>query len=72
MIHNIWIICSLLSIFFIIIHNPKAQNVSNQNKLFGNTRTAEETTNKITWVFITLFFVLTILISSSGNNLANI
>ncbi len=72
MIHNIWIVCSLLSIFFIIIHNPKAQNVNNQNKLFGNTRTAEETTNKITWVFITLFFTLTIAISASNNTLGNL
>lgn len=72
MIHNIWIVCSLLSIFFIIIHNPKAQNVNNQNKLFGNTRTAEETTNKITWIFITLFFTLTIVISASNNTLGTL
>lgn len=68
MIHNIWVLSSILSILFIIIHNPKAQNLSNQNKLFGNTRTAEETTNKITWVFITLFFILTIVISASSAN----
>jgi preprotein translocase subunit SecG len=68
MIHNIWILCSVASIFFIIIHNPKAQNVNTQNKLFGSTRTAEETTNKITWIFITTFFLLTIFISSSSSN----
>lgn len=66
MLHNVWIICSLALIFFIIIHNPKSQGIGGQTQLFGNTRTAEETTNKITWILILFFFILTIIISASG------
>ena len=65
LLHNIWILCSIVLIFFIIIQNPKSQALSNQNKLFGSTRAAEDTTSKVTWILISLFFVLTIVISSS-------
>jgi preprotein translocase subunit SecG len=66
MLHNLWIICSVALIFFIILHNPKSQGLGNQNQLFGNTRTAEESMNKITWTLTLLFFLLTIFISASN------
>lgn len=66
MLRNVWIICSVLLIFFIMINNPKAQNINTPNKIFGATRTAEETTTKITWFLILLFFTLAILISSGS------
>lgn len=65
LIHNIWVLCSIILIFLIIIQNPKSQNLSNQNKLFGSTRTAEESTNKTTWFFIFTFFILSIFIAAS-------
>jgi protein translocase SecG subunit len=64
LIHNIWVLCSIIVIFLIIIQNPKSQNVSNQNKLFGSTRTAEESTTKATWFFIFIFFLLSIFIAA--------
>jgi preprotein translocase subunit SecG len=66
MLHNLWIICSIALIFFIILHNPKSQGLGNQNQLFGNTRTAEESMNKITWILTLVFFSLTIFISASS------
>lgn len=65
MLHNIWILCSIVLIFLIILQNPKSQAISNQNKLFGSTRAAEDTTSKVTWVFVAMFFTLTIIISST-------
>lgn len=64
MIHTIWVVCSLSLIFFIILHNPKAQSVSGQNQIFGSTRAGEENITKITWILTCLFFTLTIYISS--------
>lgn len=66
MLHNIWILCSIVLVLLIISNNPKAQNMGTQNKLFGSTRSAEETTVKLTWFFILLFFILTIFLSSYG------
>ena len=64
MLHITWILCSLCLIFFIILHNPKSQNIGNQNQFFGTTRSAEENINKITWVFVVIFFSLAIRIST--------
>lgn len=66
MLHIIWIFCSLCLIFFIILHNPKSQNIGNQNQFFGTTRSAEESINKITWALIVIFFLLAIRISTSN------
>ncbi|MFZ4858891.1 MAG: preprotein translocase subunit SecG [Desulfuromonadaceae bacterium] len=68
MLHNIWIICSIALIFFIILHNPKSQNLGSQTQVFGSTRTAEESINKITWGLIGIFFLLTIIISASSSS----
>ena len=66
MLHTLWILCSIVLIFFIILHNPKSQGIGTQNQFFGVTRTAEENINKITWVLTTIFFLLTIIISTSN------
>jgi preprotein translocase subunit SecG len=66
MLHNLWIISSILLILFIILHNPKSQGLGSQNQMFGITRTAEENINKITWFLTCTFFVLAIIISSSN------
>lgn len=50
-----------------MIHNPKSQGSGGQSQLFGNTRSAEQTVNKITWFFTGLFFLLTGIISASSN-----
>jgi protein translocase SecG subunit len=65
MIHTLWTLCSVTLIFFIILHNPKSQGVSGQNQIFGSTRTSEENITKITWGLTTMFFILTIVISTS-------
>jgi preprotein translocase subunit SecG len=64
MIHNFWILCSVLLIGSIMIHNPKAQGMSGQNQILNGTRSAEETLNKVTWILITIFFLLTIYLAT--------
>lgn len=50
-----------------MIHNPKSQGTGNQAQMFGNTRSAEQTINKITWGLVGIFFLLTTIISASTN-----
>lgn len=64
MIHNFWILCSVLLIGSIMIHNPKAQGMSGQNQILNGTRSAEETLNKVTWTLIAIFFLLTIYLAT--------
>jgi len=67
MLHTIWTLCSLALIFFIILHNPKSQGLGAQNQIFGSTRTSEENITKVTWTLTAIFFILTIVISTSSN-----
>jgi protein translocase SecG subunit len=55
-----WIVNSIILIFLIMIHNPKAQNVGGQNQLFVSTRSSEANLNKLTWLLISIFFSLAI------------
>ena len=67
MLHIIWTLCSVVLIFFIILHNPKSQGLGGQNQIFGGTRTSEENITKVTWTLTAIFFILTIVISTSNN-----
>ena len=49
-----------------MIHNPKSQGMIGQNQIFNGTRSAEETLDKITWLFVVFFFTLTIYMSTSS------
>lgn len=64
MIQNLWIICSVFLIVSIMIHNPKSQGMGGQNQILNGTRSAEETLNKVTWILITLFFILTVYLAA--------
>jgi preprotein translocase subunit SecG len=59
MVQLIWTCNAAALILAIIIHNPKSQGMGGQNQLFANTRSAEETLNKVTWTLIGTFFSLT-------------
>ena len=59
MIKLIWTFSSIALIFAIMIHNPKSQGMGGQNQLFGNTRSAEASLNKVTWILIGTLFSLT-------------
>ena len=67
MLHTMWTLCSVALIFFIILHNPKSQGLGGQNQIFGGTRTSEENITKVTWTLTAIFFILTIVISTSNN-----
>jgi preprotein translocase subunit SecG len=49
-----------------MIHNPKAQGMGGQNQLFVSTRSSEANLNKITWLFILIFFSLAIYLAIIG------
>jgi len=57
MLHIIWTLCSVVLIFFIILHNPKSPGLGGQNQIFGSTRTSEENITKITWGLTAIFFI---------------
>jgi preprotein translocase subunit SecG len=63
MIKFLWLLCAVLLVFSIMIHNPKSQGVGGQNQLFTSTRSAEANLNKITWILILAFFSLTTYLS---------
>jgi preprotein translocase subunit SecG len=64
MIQNLWIICSVFLIISIMIHNPKSQGMGGQNQILNGTRSAEENLNKVTWILITVFFILTVYLAA--------
>jgi preprotein translocase subunit SecG len=64
MIQNLWIICSVFLIISIMIHNPKSQGMGGQNQILNGTRSAEENLNKVTWILITIFFILTVYLAA--------
>jgi preprotein translocase subunit SecG len=63
----IWYISSILSIVFILIHNPKLERVSNigiQGKIFSSTRHANKTLEILTWSSLTFFFIYIVLLNT--------
>jgi preprotein translocase subunit SecG len=47
-----------------MIHNPKSQGMGGQNQILNGTRSAEENLNKVTWILITVFFILTVYLAA--------
>nr|AIA21303.1 hypothetical protein [Pyropia kanakaensis] len=61
-----WYVSTIMLVFTILIHNPKSEglgSVGAQNQFFSNTRSTENTLNKITWLFLTLFLILTTIVA---------
>nr|YP_010925591.1 preprotein translocase subunit G [Neoporphyra dentata]WKD83823.1 preprotein translocase subunit G [Neoporphyra dentata] len=61
-----WYVSTIILVFTILIHNPKSEglgSVGAQNQFFSNTRSSENTLNKVTWLFLVLFLILTIIIA---------
>nr|YP_009244793.1 preprotein translocase subunit G [Pyropia pulchra]AMK97035.1 preprotein translocase subunit G [Pyropia pulchra] len=61
-----WYVSTIMLIFTILIHNPKSEglgSVGAQNQFFSNTRSTENTLNKVTWLFLILFLILTTIIA---------
>nr|YP_009237370.1 hypothetical protein [Wildemania schizophylla]AKS28417.1 hypothetical protein [Wildemania schizophylla] len=57
-----WYASTVILIFAILIHNPKSEGLGSigaQNQFFSNTRSTENTLNKVTWLFLVSFLVLT-------------
>nr|AKE98875.1 hypothetical protein 71 [Bangia fuscopurpurea] len=61
-----WYILTFMLIFTILIHNPKSEGLGSmgaQNQFFSNTRSTENTLNKVTWLLLTLFLLFTTIIA---------
>nr|YP_010925802.1 preprotein translocase subunit G [Neoporphyra seriata]WKD84034.1 preprotein translocase subunit G [Neoporphyra seriata] len=61
-----WYVSTIILVFTILIHNPKSEglgSVGAQNQFFSNTRSTENTLNKVTWLFLIFFLVLTTIIA---------
>jgi len=61
----LWYISTIILIFSILIHNPKSEGlgtIGSQNQFFSNTRSTENTLNKVTWLFLALFLLFTTVI----------
>nr|YP_007947803.1 hypothetical protein 71 [Neoporphyra haitanensis]AGG37052.1 hypothetical protein 71 [Neoporphyra haitanensis] len=61
-----WYVSTIILVFTILIHNPKSEGLGSagaQNQFFSNTRSTENTLNKVTWLFIVVFLILTIIIA---------
>nr|YP_009027558.1 hypothetical protein 71 [Neoporphyra perforata]AGV01098.1 hypothetical protein 71 [Neoporphyra perforata]AHB35052.1 hypothetical protein 71 [Neoporphyra perforata]AHB35261.1 hypothetical protein 71 [Neoporphyra perforata]AIA19423.1 hypothetical protein [Neoporphyra perforata]AIA19632.1 hypothetical protein [Neoporphyra perforata] len=63
-----WYTSTIILVITILIHNPKSEGVGSigaQNQFFSNTRSTENTLNKVTWLFLILFLILTTVIAIS-------
>nr|ALL97224.1 preprotein translocase SecG subunit [Pyropia endiviifolia] len=61
-----WYVSTIMLVLTILIHNPKSEglgSVGAQNQFFSNTRSTENTLNKVTWLFLISFLVLTTIIA---------
>ena len=61
-----WYLSTIMLIFTILIHNPKSEglgSIGSQNQFFSNTRSTENTLNKVTWLLLILFLVFTMIIA---------
>jgi len=59
-----WYINSLLSIIFILLHNPKSEGFSNlriQGRILNSSKRMDKTLEILTWSTIMIFFIFIIL-----------
>nr|NP_053884.1 hypothetical protein PopuCp089 [Porphyra purpurea]P51274.1 RecName: Full=Probable protein-export membrane protein secG [Porphyra purpurea]AAC08160.1 ORF71 [Porphyra purpurea] len=62
----LWYISTIILVFSILIHNPKSEGlgtIGSQNQFFSNTRSTENTLNKVTWLFLALFLLFTTILA---------
>jgi protein translocase SecG subunit len=61
MLKIIWLILSLFLILLVLIRIPNSGGITNfsiNNNLIGSSNSTERFLNKLTWLFITLYFLL--------------
>jgi len=63
----IWYLSSILTIFLILVNNPKATsfgNLSNQGQLFSYTKSTQLNIQLMTVIMVLIFLLLTIILTS--------
>nr|YP_009502133.1 preprotein translocase subunit G [Porolithon onkodes]ASB29734.1 preprotein translocase subunit G [Porolithon onkodes] len=57
-----WYLSSILTIFFILINNPKASSIGSDSQLFSYTKSTQSNVHLLTVFVSAIFLLLTILL----------
>jgi preprotein translocase subunit SecG len=61
----VWIVVSILLIFFVLLHSPKGDGLGGiGGQGFTSTKSAEKTLNQTTWVLLIAFLGIAIVLSA--------
>jgi preprotein translocase subunit SecG len=63
----LWMFAAGALIVLVLLHSPKGDGLGGlggQAQLFTSTKSAEKTLNQVTWVLVTLFMSLTVVLSA--------
>ena len=64
----IWIASGLFLMLLVLLHSPKGDGMggiaASGSSMFSSSSSAESTLNKTTWIFLTIFLVLAIILSA--------
>ena len=68
----IWISTGLILILLVLLHSPKGDGMgglaASGSSMFSSASSAESTLNKATWICLTLFLFLAIILSAGWLN----
>ncbi|MEM6445914.1 MAG: preprotein translocase subunit SecG [Cyanobacteria bacterium J06642_2] len=63
----LWTFLAILLIVLVLLHSPKGDGlaaIGGQGELFSSPKSAEENLNRVTWLVLTGFLVLSVLLGS--------
>ena len=64
----IWVFSGLLLILLVLLHSPKGDGMggiaASGSSMFTSASSAEASLNKVTWIFLTIFLSLAIILSA--------
>ncbi len=61
----VWIVVSILMIFFVLLHSPKGDGLGGLgSQAFASTKSAEKTLNQATWFLLVAFLGIAILLGT--------
>ncbi|MGK7906604.1 MAG: preprotein translocase subunit SecG [Synechococcus sp.] len=62
----LWTISAILLIILVLLHSPKGDGIAaigGQAQLFSSTKSAEKNLNRITWIVLTVFLLVSIVLT---------
>ena len=66
-VQAIWALSAVGLIVLVLLHSPKGDGIGaigGQAQLFSNTKSAENTLNRVTWALTVIFLGLTVVLSA--------